>query len=318
MSNETNTQNRQNTTSSTNGSESGKKIETAPLSDILKGFDFEQWKAARAERRAKLKDEYCAKYGLKTMTESEISALNEAEFRLKECTGCGHVYCNKATNKFHRPLITIQDGQLKIETVLCDVWYRECLPEQCRKAGIPDKYATRTFDDYEITADNGRAVKLAHWFLDGNRDKWLYYYGGAGTGKTFLASLIARQYVTRSKGVVFGDVPMLLSELKRTFNDPAKSTEGLLDRYCQCTLLVMDDIGAGQTTEWNVGIVYQIINARYNNELPTIITSNYDLDNLGRRLSSSGDTYSAQRIVSRLSQMCVLGFLGTVDRRRQK
>ena len=111
---------------------------------------------------------------------------------------------------------------------------------------------------------------------------------------------------------------MLLSELKRTFNDPAKSTEGLLDRYCQCTLLVMDDIGAGQTTEWNVGIVYQIINARYNNELPTIITSNYDLDNLGRRLSSSGDTYSAQRIVSRLSQMCALGFLGTVDRRRQK
>ena len=121
----------------------------------------------------------------------------------------------------------------------------------------------------------------------------------------------------RSEGVVFGDVPLLLSELKRTFNNAALSTESLLDRYCQSRLLVLDDIGAGQATEWNVGIVYQIINARYNSELPTIITSNYDLNNLGQRFAS-GDDYSAQRIVSRLSEMCVLGFLGTKDRRREK
>ena len=287
------------------------------MSEVLASFDLDKWKAANAERRAKLKDEYCDKYGLKTMTEQELSALDEAEFRLKECDGCGHVYCNKAANKFHRPLITVTDGQLKIETVLCEVWYKECLPRQCRKAGIPGKYAARTFGDYEVTADNNRAVKMARWFLDDKRDKWLYFYGGAGTGKTFLASLIARQYVMRSEGVVFGDVPLLLSELKRTFNNAELSTESLLDRYCQSRLLVLDDVGAGQATEWNVGIVYQIINARYNNELPTIITSNYDLNNLGRRFAS-GDDYSAQRIISRLNEMCVLGFLGTKDRRKMK
>ena len=297
-------QNHPNTTSSTS------------ISDVLRGFDISEWQIQRAERLKKLKDEYLAKYGLESLSEHEVGEIEQAEFRLRECNACGRIYCNKATEKYRRPLITVHDGQLKIETVVCDVWHKECFPKQCRKAGIPDKYAARTFADYAVTDDNSRAIKMARWFLDDARDKWLYYYGGAGTGKTFLASLIARQYVLRSKAVVFGDVPLLLSDLKRTFNS-AESTEGLLDRYCRTNLLVLDDIGAGQVTEWNVGILYQIVNARYNNEKATIITSNYDLDGLTKRLSS-GDTYSAQRIISRFNEMCVLGFLGTNDRRKLK
>ena len=232
--------------------------------------------------------------------------------------GGGGEPCQKKKDRYWVPVIK-EDGRGSwyIPQALCKVGELRRLKRSCRQCKVPDVYMDKTFGDYAVTDDNRRAVKIAKWFAAEKPEKSVYLYGECGTGKTFLASPIARQYVTRSKGVVFGDVPMLLSELKRTFNDPAKSTEGLLDRYCRCTLLVMDDIGAGQTTEWNVGIVYQIINARYNNELLTIITSNYDLDNLERRLSSV-DAYSAQRIVSCLSQMCVLGFLGTADRRRQK
>lgn len=291
------------------------------MSEILRGFNFEEWRAKRNARREKLKPEYCERYGLKTLTDREFDDLEQAHFRLKECEGCGKRYCNKATEKFRHPLITARNGQLKIETVLCEVWLKECYKEQCRRSGIPMKYAARTFEDYNKTAENEQAVKLAQWFLADNQNKGLYFYGGAGTGKTFLASLIAREYVLRSKSVIFGDVPLLLNELKRTFSDPTQSTEELLDRYCRSKLLILDDIGAGQVTEWTVGVLYQIINNRYNDEKVTIVTSNYDLEELEGRLipkdkyGNALDEFSAKRIVSRLKEMCYQAFLGTKDRR---
>ena len=254
-----------------------------PLSKLLVGFDFEQWQAERKARRERLKPEYCAEYGVKNLTDDELDKLEQARRLLKECDGCSKLYCYKPTQKFHHPLITVQDGRIKIETVLCDVWLEECYKERCQRSGIPMKYATRTFADYKVTADNERAVKLAQWFLSGERKKGLYFYGGAGTGKTFLASLVAREYALQSKSLVFGDVPLLLSELKRTFNDRTLSTEGLLDRYCQSKLLVLDDLGAEQITDWSVDILYQIINSRYNNEKPIIITSNLDFKDLAAK-----------------------------------
>ena len=286
------------------------------LSDILVGFNFDQWQAERNARREKLKPEFCAKYGLQSLTDEEAGKIEYAEFQLKECVDCSERFCNKATKKFRRPLITSEDGKLKIETVLCDVWLKECYKEQCQLSGIPMKYATLTFKDYTVTADNEQAVKLAQWFLSDNRQKGLYFYGGAGTGKTFLASLIAREYVLRSKDVVFGDVPLLLNELKRAFNNPTQSAEEVLERYCRSKLLILDDLGAGQVTDWTVGILYQIVNNRYNDGKVIIVTSNYDLSELEKQLNVS-DEFSAKRIVSRLAEMCYQGFLGTLDRRKQ-
>lgn len=305
-------QDRPNTTSSTTPLAPLGKL----LNEFIEGFDFEEWQANRKARREKLKREFCAKYGLNSLTEQEFADLERAQIRLKDCVACSRNWCNKTTGKFRHPQITAQDGRVKVEMVLCDVWLKKCFAEQCQTFGIPTKYAGRTFADYKVTRENERAVKLAHWFLADERQKGLYFYGGAGTGKTFLASLIAREYILHSRSVVFGDVPFLLSELKRTFNTPEQSSEGLLDRYCNCDLLVLDDLGAGQVTEWNVGVLYQIINNRYNASKPLIITSNFDLDGLEEKFGKA-DALSAKRIISRLSEMCYQGFLGTLDRRRK-
>ena len=182
---------------------------------------------------------------------------------------------------------------------------------------IPMQYVDKTFSDYEVTRDNDNAVAMAKWFIKEKPQVSLYYQGACGTGKTFLASLIAKEWLRNFKSVIFGDVPYLMEEIKRTFDGKDADSQKLLDKYCDADLMVLDDIGAGQLTEWNVGILYQIINRRYVSGKSNVLTSNYDFAGLEKRLSAR-DEVSAMRIVSRLYEMCKVASLGTRDRRRMK
>jgi len=151
----------------------------------------------------------------------------------------------------------------------------------------------------------------------------IYLYGGFGSGKTLLASIVAQEFIRAGKQVIFGDVPSLLSRIKATF-DKGGGTQEVVDSYNNCDLLILDDLGAGQSTEWSVSVLYQIINARYASGRRLIVTSNFDLNGLEQRLvvkDKAGkvvDALTAGRIVSRLSEKCVQAFLGAKDRRREK
>lgn len=273
-----------------------------------------------AQDRANRKPQYEATYGVK-LTFEQYKTVDKVLVRLPECEHCNGTHCNKTVGKYQRPKVTVDGGGLKAEFELCDVWKRVAYKEQCRQSGIPAKYIGKTFDDYEVTAGNKKAVDSAKWFVRAPRDKGLYFYGGTGTGKTYLASLTAQEIVRQTKDVIFGDVSQLLTELKKTFNDPTLSSEQILDRYVKTPVLVLDDFGAGQITEWTVGVLYHIVNERYNANRPVIVTSNFDLDGLAQRLivrdkqGNIVDAFSAERIVSRLQEMCYQGFLGTQDRR---
>lgn len=251
-----------------------------------------------------------ARYGV-ALTPEEYAAVSRAECDLSYCTDCKGVNCVKNRDRYFQPKIAVSDGHIQIETSKCPMWDR-IRREKALWAGIPPKYIDSTFADYEITADNRRAHEAAQWFLRKPRREGLFVYGGAGTGKTFLASLIALE---KLPCVVFGDVPLLLTNLKRTFDQVGVSTAQIFDKYKQTPLLVLDDFGAGKITDWTVDVLYQIVNDRYNNRLPTIVTSNYDLDGLQRRLSQQ-DEFGGQRITSRLREMCNAVFTGTTDRRQ--
>ena len=94
--------------------------------EILKTFDMEKWKAERAARRERLKGEYCARYGVEKLTDKEVGDLEQAEFRLKECATCNRSYCNKATDKFRRPQITVEGGHVKVATGFCEAKFENC------------------------------------------------------------------------------------------------------------------------------------------------------------------------------------------------
>lgn len=120
-----------------------------------------------------------------------------------------------------------------------------------------------------------------------NPDGWLILVGGYGSGKTHLAAAIANHELDKGNEVLFVVVPDLLDHLRATFN-PA-SPVGYDERFEQvrsAPLLILDDLGTHAATQWAQEKLFQIINHRYNAELPTIITTNHDLEEIDLRMRS--------------------------------
>ncbi len=276
--------------------------------------EWEKVKAAGKAHCEKLRPIYEARYNLKGLSDSEVREVERAETDKTECSKCNGLNCHKTGGTRHlKPFIGNADGRLNIMYAICPVKERRDLKDRLDRMKVPARYQGKNFSDYEVTADNRRALAIAQWYIAEKPQRNLYFHGGCGTGKTFLTALIAKEFIREGRSVIFGDVPELLEEIKMTFDSDKLKAEDVLNRYYNCDLLIMDDIGAGQVTEWTVGVLYQVINRRVNAGKRLIVTSNFDLKGLNQRLATK-DAYGARRIISRLSDS-VIGYFGTVDRR---
>ena len=104
---------------------------------------------------------------------------------------------------------------------------------------------------------------------------WLVLSGGNGSGKTHLAAAAAGYRLERGDRVCFANVPDLLDELRSTFGPNASGRfEDVFRALLDVPVLVLDDLGAEQSSPWVNEKLYQLINHRHLALLPTIITTN--------------------------------------------
>ena len=86
-------------------------------------------------------------------------------------------------------------------------------------------------------------------------------------------------------------VPMLLAEIKRTFDrDSGDNYLAFFRRLCSVDLLVLDDLGAEKQTEWVLEQLYSIVNERWQDRRSIVVTTNLpdpDPESAGRVLSRS-------------------------------
>ena len=128
---------------------------------------------------------------------------------------------------------------------------------------------------------------------------WLLLIGGNGCGKTHLAVAIARERLAADKAVLFLVVPDLLDHLRATY---APGSPVTYNAFCQqvreAELLVLDDLGSEQSSPWATEKLFQLLNHRYNAELPTVITTNrVGLHGIDHRLRSRlGDWQLVRRV----------------------
>lgn len=130
-----------------------------------------------------------------------------------------------------------------------------------------------------------RAHKAAREYAV-NPKGWLVLTGPSGCGKTHTAAAIANYRLQQGLYVFFIFVPDLLDHLRTTFNPNNDiSYDELFERVRNAPLLILDDLGSQNNTTWAEEKLFQILNHRFNAELPTIVTTN-NLDRLDERLAT--------------------------------
>lgn len=109
-------------------------------------------------------------------------------------------------------------------------------------------------------------------------DGWLILTGQVGSGKTHLAYAIAAEALARGVPVYAATTPDMLEMLRASYgNDTFDRT---FQHLRDVSLLVLDDLGTQSQTPWAVEKLYQIINHRYVNRTPMVVTSNVPLSQL--------------------------------------
>lgn len=150
-----------------------------------------------------------------------------------------------------------------------------------------DAFRNRTFENFDPKILG--VVDAYQVVRDYARDPygWLVLRGDVGCGKTHLAAAIANHAVKQLIPVLFAVVPDLLDHLRATYapTSPVQYDE-MFEGVRSTQLLVLDDLGTESATPWAQEKLYQLVNYRYNYQMPTVFTTNRRVDSLDERIRS--------------------------------
>ena len=131
-----------------------------------------------------------------------------------------------------------------------------------------------------------------------NPDGWLVLAGPSGSGKTHLAAAIANRCIERQQTTFFIMVADLLDHLRAAYSPNSElAYDELFEQVRNVPVLVLDDLGAHSSTPWAQEKLFQIINHRYNNALPTVVTIRGPLARLDESLRTRLDAEGRSRLV---------------------
>lgn len=176
------------------------------------------------------------------------------------------------------------------------------------QSGIGRRFMMRTFDNFVCeTEDQTKCYEIAleyaeHFEQHAASGTGIFFAGKVGTGKTHLAAAIALYLMNKGTPVIFRTGIDMFADIRKAYSGDV-SESAILGTYKTVDLLIIDDLGKEKMTEWAASMLFGIINARYENMLPTIITTN--IGTAGLEKSFGEDTTRAQAIISRLQETSI-------------
>ena len=187
-----------------------------------------------------------------------------------------------------------------VDLKMCACMRRRIIEETYAASGISTLLRTQTFDNFDLGyyADDAAAhrrmtqilalmKRFAENFRPGESES-IVLFGGTGLGKTHLSSAVASTVIEGGHDVCYVSAVSLLAdfEFNRFGNRSAGASaeDGVdTDRYYDCDLLIIDDLGTEFTTPFAVSCLYNLLNTRQNKGLPTIISTNLTIEEFEKR-----------------------------------
>ncbi len=189
-----------------------------------------------------------------------------------------------------------------VGTKMCACMRRELVAAGYESAGIGTLMQTQGFDSFSLAyytgTDRESMARNASVLSDFARDfaarrgeSWLLI-GATGLGKTHLSTSVARAVIEGGHDVVYETAHGVFAAFEAERFGRGETEPGTTDRYFECDLLIIDDLGTELSNQFTVSCLYNIINSRVNGHRSTIINTNLTGAELRARY--------ADRITSRL------------------
>ena len=132
-------------------------------------------------------------------------------------------------------------------------------------SGKHERYSYSLFSDFDEIRDTRRnSIMLC---------------GQVGSGKTHLSIALALNFLKKKTRVMYMPYRDVITKIKQNMID-AEYYRKSISKYQTCEVLLIDDLFKGKINESDINIMFEIINYRYLNFLPIIVSSEFSIDRL--------------------------------------
>ncbi|NLM56025.1 MAG: ATP-binding protein [Clostridiales bacterium] len=203
-------------------------------------------------------------------------------------------------------------------TQMCECKRRELVLAGYESSGMGELLKTQSFETFSLDYykyDSQAYATMKHTyeaaksyaenFTAGKNNGNLLFIGATGLGKTHLSTSIAREVINKGFDVKYDTIQNIIMdfEQKQFHAQDTSQDDDPTERYFECDLLIIDDLGTELTNQFTLSCLYNLINTRINRAMSMIISTNLSPAELRRRY--------AERITSRLfGEFLALPFAG--------
>ncbi len=179
-----------------------------------------------------------------------------------------------------------------VDMKLCSCFKKMLITENIKTSGIGrliDKQSFENFDLERYRADSelyehmkinvAKARAFAESFVKpyGN----LLLMGRTGVGKTHISTSIAKTVIESGYNVIYDSSQNIVSDFEcDRFKSGYGPYEPKADKYLECDLLIIDDLGTEFVNQFTISCLYNLINTRQNRALPTVVSTNLSTEEL--------------------------------------
>jgi DNA replication protein DnaC len=170
--------------------------------------------------------------------------------------------------------------------ISCECRKVEKLKNEWKHSGINVEQSTQTFSNFEIwneasqrTKDTAIAYYQDFHKIKDSRKNSILLCGQVGSGKSHCCIALALNFLKQKIKVVYMPYRDVITKIKQNMID-AEYYSKMISKYQLCEVLLIDDLFKGKINESDINIIFEIINYRYLNFLPIIVSSEFSVDKL--------------------------------------
>lgn len=191
--------------------------------------------------------------------------------------------------KFSCPLCS-DTGSVNMK--LCSCFKKMLITENIKSSGIGSLIEKQSFENFDTERYKGDPELYEHMRINVAKAKKfaesfgkpygnLLLMGKTGVGKTHISTSVAKVVIEAGYNVIYDSSQNIVSDFEcDRFKSGYGPYEPKSDKYLECDLLIIDDLGTEFINQFTVSCLYNLINTRQNRALPTVVSTNLSTEEL--------------------------------------